>query len=441
MDKIWLVIKREYLARVKKKSFLLATLLTPLIFPALMGVIVWLAVEERGSQALRIIEVVDENDLFFLESSEQYAFSFSDATLEEGKKLVQDGDRYGFLYIPKIDLTDPQGVVYYGEDNPNMNFIMRLENRLRKKIEEQRLLQSGIDPKIISEIRTDISIRSIRLDDEGTESVSNAAVNYGIGFVAGILIYMFIFIYGNQIMQGVIEEKSNRIIEILVSSIKPFQLMMGKIIGVAGVGLTQFLIWIILIGGLTTLVTGYLGMQLPQEQAMELAAQDMPTEEFSEAVPVNSDVAEILQVINGIDFFTITLSFVFYFLGGYLLYGALFAAIGSAVDAPSEAQQFMFPVTIPLLVAYMGLFVFVLNDPNSTTSFWLSIIPLSSPIGMMGRVSYGVPWYELLLSMGLLVLGFLATTWIAAKIYRIGILMHGTKPSYKLLWKWIKSSE
>ncbi len=441
MDKIWLVIKREYLARVKKRSFLLATLLTPLIFPALMGIIVWVALEERDSQALRIIEVVDENKLFFLESSEQYAFSFSDVSPEEGKKLVQEGDRYGFLLIPKIDLADPQGIVYYGEDNPNMNFIMRLENRLKKKIEEQRLVRSGIDPKVISEVRTDVSIRSIRLDDEGTESVSNATVNYAIGFVAGILIYMFIFIYGNQIMQGVIEEKSNRIIEILVSSIKPFQLMMGKIIGVAGVGLTQFLIWVVLIGGLTTLVTGYLGMQLPQEQAMELAVQDMPTEEFTEAVPMDSDVAEILQVINGIDFFTITMSFIFYFLGGYLLYGALFAAIGSAVDAPSEAQQFMFPVTIPLLVAYMGLFVFVLNDPNSTTSFWLSIIPLSSPIGMMGRVSYGVPWYELLLSMGLLVLGFLATTWVAAKIYRIGILMHGTKPSYKLLWKWIKSSE
>ncbi len=441
MDKIWLVIKREYLSRVKKKSFLLATILTPLIFPALMGIFVWVALEERDNQALRIIEVVDENKLFFLESSEQYAFSFSDRSLEEGKQLVQEGDRYGFLYIPKINLEDPKGIVYYGEGNPNMNFILRLENRLKKRIEDQRLLRSGIDPKVISSVRTDVSIRSIRLDDGGGENLSNAAVNYGIGFVAGILIYMFIFIYGNQIMQGVIEEKSNRIIEILVSSIKPFQLMMGKIIGVAGVGLTQFLIWIILIGGLTTMVTGYLGMQMPQEQAMELASQDLPTGEIAEAMPVDSDLMEILQVIEGIDFFTIVISFIFYFLGGYLLYGALFAAIGAAVDAPSEAQQFMFPVTIPLLVAYMGLFVFVLNDPDSTTSFWLSIIPLSSPIGMMGRVSYGVPWFELLLSMGLLILGFLATTWLAAKIYRIGILMHGTKPSYKLMWKWIRSKE
>lgn len=436
MNKVWLVIKREYTSRVKKKSFLLATVLTPLIFPALMALFVWIAVEEKENQSLRIIEVVDENKLFFLESSDQYAFSFSDAEVEEAKSLVQEGDRYGFLYIPKINLEDPEGIMYYGEENPNMQFISDLEGNLRKRIEEQRMINSGIDPKIINEVRTKVKIRSITLDDEGTETVSDATVNYGIGFLSGILIYMFIFIYGNQIMQGVIEEKSNRIIEILVSSIRPFQLMMGKIIGVAGVGLTQLLIWLVLLGTLTTLVTGYLGMQMPQQQAMEMANPDL-----SQSMNSGSEVAEILQVISGIDFIGISLSFLFFFLGGYLLYGALFAAIGSAVDAPSEAQQFMFPVTIPLLVAYMGLFVFVLNDPNSTTSFWLSIIPLTSPIAMMGRVSFGVPWYEMLLSMSLLIVGFLLTTWVAAKIYRIGILMHGTKPSYKLLWKWIKTSQ
>ncbi|HCX74232.1 MAG TPA: ABC transporter permease, partial [Algoriphagus sp.] len=270
-------------------------------------------------------------------------------------------------------------------------------------------------------------------NQKGEEKVSDATVNYAIGFLAGILIYMFIFIYGNQIMQGVIEEKSSRIVEILVSSLKPFQLMMGKIVGIAGVGLTQLLIWIILIGTLTTVVTGILGLQMPQEQAMELAQADMIQTD-------NSEFTEILQVIAGIDFISIISSFIFYFLGGYLLYGALFAGIGSAVDAPSDAQQFMLPVTVPLIVAYMGLFVFVLQDPNSTTSFWLSIIPLTSPIAMMGRVSYGVPFWELGLSMLLLILGFLATTWLAGKIYRIGILMHGTKPSYKTLWKWIKSS-
>ena len=433
MNKIWLVIQREYLARVKKKSFLLATLLTPLIFPAIMAIFVWIAVEEKENQSLRIIEVVDDNKLFFLESSEQYAFSFSDRNIDEAKELVKNGDRYGFLHIPSFDLKSPQGITFYGEENPNMNLMSYLESSLKKKIEDQRLYETGIDPKIITDIRTSVDIKSIMLDEQGGEKVSNATVNYAIGFVAGILIYMFIFIYGNQIMQGVIEEKSSRIVEILVSSLKPFQLMMGKIVGIAGVGLTQLLIWIVLIGGLTTIVTGYLGMQMPQQQAMEMAQAGM------EQVP-DSGVAEILQVINGIDFVTLVACFVFYFLGGYLLYGALFAGIGSAVETPSDAQQFMLPVTVPLIVSYMGLFVFILQDPNSTTSFWLSVIPLTSPIAMMGRVSYGVPFWELALSMSLLILGFLGTTWVAGKIYRIGILMHGTKPSYKTLWKWIKTN-
>lgn len=434
MDKIWLVIQREYLSRVKKKSFLLATLLTPLIFPAIMGIFVWIALEEKDNQSLRIIEVVDESNLFFLESSEQYAFSFSSRDPEEAKNLVKNGDRYGYLLIPEIDLKDPQGIVYYGNENPNMSLISYLESNLKKKIEEQRLFEAGIDPKIITEVRTSVDIKSITLDQKGGEKVSDATVNYAIGFLAGILIYMFIFIYGTQIMQGVIEEKSSRIVEILVSSLRPFQLMLGKIIGIAGVGLTQLLIWIVLIGTLTTLVTGYLGMQMPQEQAMELARVEMGSE-----LP-STEMGEILQVIQGIDFVSIVTTFVFYFLGGYLLYGALFAGIGSAVDAPSDAQQFMLPVTVPLIVAYMGLFVFVLQDPNSTTSFWLSVVPLTSPIAMMGRISYGVPFWELALSMSLLILGFLGTTWFAGRIYRIGILMHGTKPSYKTIWKWLKSS-
>jgi ABC-2 type transport system permease protein len=434
MDKIWLVIQREYVSRVKKKSFLLVTLLTPLIFPAIMGIFVWIALQEKENQSLRIIEVIDENKLFFLESSEQYAFSFSNTTVEEAKVLVQNGERYGFLLIPKMDLKSPAGITYYGEENPNMNLISYLENNLKKKIEEQRLFESGIDPKIINDVRTKVAIKSITLDDQGAETVSDATVNYAIGFLAGILIYMFIFIYGNQIMQGVIEEKSSRIVEILVSSLKPFQLMMGKILGIAAVGLTQLIIWIVLIGILTTVVAGFLGMQMPQQQAMEMASTDL-----GQSLP-NTQLGDILQMISGINVTELVLCFIFYFLGGYLMYGALFAGIGSAVDAPSDAQQFMLPVTIPLIVAYLGLFVFVLNDPNSTTSFWLSIIPLTSPIAMMGRVSYGVPGLELALSMGLLIIGFISTTWLAGKIYRIGILMHGTKPTYKTLWKWIKTN-
>ncbi len=436
MGKILLVIQREYLARVKKKSFLIATILTPLIFPAIMGVFVWIAVEEEGGQALRIIEVVDETDLFFLESSEQYAFTTSVDDPEVAKKMVQEGERYGFLHIPKIDLGNPRGIQLYGIENPSVTLIGYLESALKRKIEDQKLYAQGIDPKVLKEIRTEVSIQSITLGEEGEEKVNNANVNYAIGFLAGILIYIFIFVYGNQIMQGVIEEKSTRIVEILVSSLKPFQLMMGKIFGIGAVGLTQFLIWVVLIGSLSSIGMGVLGMQMPQQQAIE-----MTNPEFVQVTPDSSELADVMALINGIDFVMLVGSFIIYFLGGYLLYGALFAAIGSAVDSPTDAQQFMFPITIPLIVAYMGLFVFVLQDPNSTTSFWLSVVPLTSPIAMMGRISYGVPFWELALSMGLLVGGFLVTTWLAGKIYRIGILMHGTKPTYKTLWKWIKSSQ
>lgn len=436
MHKILLVIQREYLSRVKKKSFLIATLLTPLIFPAIMAIFVWIAVQEKENQSLRIIEVIDETDLFFMESSEQYAFTSSIKDIEEAKRMVQEGERYGFLYIPKIDVSNPKGIQFFGTENPSMNLMSYLEGALKRKIEDQRLFEKGIDPQILKEIRTSISIQSITLGEEGEEKLNDATVNYALGFVTGILIYIFIFVYGNQIMQGVIEEKSSRIVEILVSSLKPFQLMMGKIVGIGAVGLTQFLIWVVLIGTLSSIVMGVLGMQMPQQQAMEMA-----NPEFAQAAPEPGELATILEVIGGIDFVTLVVSFVVYFLGGYLLYGALFAAIGSAVDAPSDAQQFMFPITIPLIVAYMGLFVFVLQDPNSTTSFWLSVIPLTSPIAMMGRVSYGVPFWELGLSIGLLIGGFLFTTWLAGKIYRIGILMHGTKPTYKTLWKWIKTSQ
>jgi len=419
MNKVLLVIQREYLARVKKKSFLIATLLTPLIFPAIMAVFVWIAVEEKENQSLRVIEVVDETGLFFMESSEQYAFSSSGKSLEEAKALVTKEERYGVLYLPKMELSAPQG----------------LEGALKRKIEDQRLYAKGIDPTVLKEIRTEVKVQSLTLGEAGEEKITDSTVNYALGFLSGILIYLFIFIYGNQIMQGVIEEKSTRIVEILVSSLRPFQLMMGKIVGIGAVGLTQFLIWVLLISTLSTVVMGVLGMQMPQQQAMEMA-----NPELMDASPAPGQLGEILQVIQGIDFVSLVAAFVFYFLGGYLLYGALFAAVGAAVDAPSDAQQFMFPITIPLLVGYMGLFVFVLQDPSSSTSFWLSIIPLTSPIAMMGRISYGVPYWELGLSMGLLVLGFLGTTWLAAKIYRIGILMHGTKPSYKVLWKWLRSS-
>lgn len=435
MHKILLVVKREYLARVKKKSFLLATLITPLIFPAIMGVFLWIAFADSDAEdQLRIIEVVDENNNFFLESEDNYAFSNSGIDIETAKELVKSGSRFGFLHIPKINLEKPVGITYFSNENPSMAFIGTLESMLKRKIDELRLYNSGIDPKLISSLRTDVSIQAITLTPTGQETLSNATVNYAIGFVTGILIYTFIFVYGNQIMQGVIEEKSSRIIEILISSIKPFQLMMGKIIGIGAVGLTQFLIWIFLISAVSFLVMGLFGQQLPQQQAMEMA-----NPAHAQMMEGSGELGQIMETLSGINYLQLVLTFIFYFIGGYLLYGAFFAAIGAAVDTPADAQQFMFPVTIPLLIAYLGLFIFVLDDPNSNISFWLSVVPFTSPIAMMGRISYGVPFWDLALSMALLIGGFLLTTWIAGKIYRIGILVHGTKVGYRTLWRWFKT--
>jgi ABC-2 type transport system permease protein len=436
MNKIFLVIKREYLSRVKKKSFLLATLITPLIFPTIMGIFLWIAISDsQGGDALRIIEVIDENNDFFMESADNYAFSYSDKSIEEAKELVREESRYGLLHVPKIELENPVGISYYSLENPSRSFVGSLEATLKRKIEELRLYNSGIDPAVIAELKTNVSIQAVTLNPMGKETISNATINYAIGFVAGILIYTFIFVYGNQIMQGVIEEKSSRIIEILISSLRPFQLMMGKIIGIGAVGLTQFLIWILLISAVSSLIIGYFGLQMPQQQAMEMATPDS-----SQLLDGTGEIEQIFQVIQSINFIQLILTFIFYFIGGYMLYGAFFAAIGAAVDTPSDAQQFMFPVTIPLIIAYLGLFIFVLDDPNSNISFWLSVIPFTSPIAMMGRISYGVPFFDLALSIVLLISGFLFTTWLAGKIYRIGILVHGTKVGYRTLWRWFKTN-
>jgi ABC-2 type transport system permease protein len=248
---------------------------------------------------------------------------------------------------------------------------------------------------------------------------------------------MFVLIYGIQIMQGVIDEKSSKIVEVIVSSVKPFQLMMGKIIGIASVGLLQFTIWILIITFVSSSVLGYFGLKMPQEQIREEVTKQISTPEAKEAVAAqNTEVMEFLGMINDVNFTKIAVVFVFYFLGGYLLYGALFAAVGSAVDSIQESQQFQFPITLPLLIGYMSLFFVILRDPDSSMSFWLSIIPLTSPVAMVGRIAGEVPAWELALSMVLLVAGFILTTWIAGRIYRVGILMSGTKVSWKVLAKW-----
>jgi ABC-2 type transport system permease protein len=428
MNKVFLIIQREFLNRVQKKSFLVATILLPLIFPAIMGVLAYVAIQQKKNEQKEVIYYVDESGVFAPDTS-KFVFKKFDGPLEDAKKAFQTEETFGLLYVPKIDIRTPSGIALYTKSNPTPSDITNLEDMFENKIRDLKMARFDIDKKVLDSLKTNVSIETIKLSDSGKEESSNSGVLLGVGVIAGIMMYMFIFIYGAQIMQGIIEEKMSKVVEVIVSSVKPFQLMLGKIIGLASVGLLQFLIWIVLITTLSSVVLGYFGLEMPQQQMMnDMAAQSPEVQ--------NAEAMKFLKILGQIPFTYVIFNFLFYFLGGYLLYGALFAAVGSAVDSPAEAQQFMFPITIPMLISYFGLFTFIINDPDGSISVWLSIIPFTSPIAMMGRIAFGVPDWQLGLSMVLLVAGFILTTWVAARIYRVGILMHGTKVNYKVLAKW-----
>ena len=438
MNKIWLIIQREFLNRVQKKSFLITTILVPLIFPAIIGGLAYVAIKDAESAKADVVHVLDESKNFTFEDSKRFKFIPIDQTLEGAKKIYNATNDFALLYIPNFDINKPEGVLLYTKENPSIDKVGDLESLIETRIHDLKLQEYKIDAATLKSLRPQVSLKQFSLTDTGEEKSSNSGILYGLGFGLGILIYMFVLIYGIQIMQGVIDEKTSKIVEVIVSSVKPFQLMLGKILGIASVGLLQFTIWIILITVLSSGTLAYFGLKMPQKQMMEQMTQQMDKDpEMKEAMDQqNSKVGELLGNLSEIPFAKIAFVFVFYFLGGYLLYGALFAAVGSAVDSQQEAQQFQFPVTLPLLIGYMGLFMFILRDPHGSASFWLSVIPFTSPVAMVGRIAFGVPGWELALSMILLIGGFLLTTWIAGRIYRVGILMTGTKVSYKVLAKW-----
>ncbi|HNP06543.1 MAG TPA: ABC transporter permease [Cyclobacteriaceae bacterium] len=427
MNKIFLIIQREFLNRVQKKSFLIATILLPLIFPTIIAIMVYAAKEQEEGANSEVIHFVDESGLFNPEDIKRFELKRFNGNIEDAKTAFSNSDDFGLLHIPKINLSHPSGVTLYTKINPSPNDISDLESKIESQIKEAKMIKFNIDQRILDSLKTDISIRSINLSKSGQEKSSDSKVLFGIGMIGGILIYIFIFVYGAQIMQGVIEEKTSKVVEVIVSSVRPFQLMLGKILGLASVGLLQFLIWIVLITSVSSIVLGYFGFDMPQQEMMDQMATQPG---------YNSDFMDVMQTVNEMPVFFIVSSFIFYFLGGYLLYGALFAAVGSAVDSPAEAQQFIFPITIPMLISYFALFTFILDNPHSTISIWLSIIPFTSPIAMMGRIGFGVPPIQLVASIVCLIGGFVFTTWVASRIYRIGILMHGSKVSYKVLVKW-----
>lgn len=431
MNKIWLIVRREFLNRVQKKSFLFATILIPLIFPAIMAVLVYVAKKQNEHETKDVIYYVDESNTFVPDTT-RFKFRKFNGPLADAKTAFDHTKDYGLLYIPAFKLSDPSGITLYTKENASIDDINSIESLLETRIKDLKMQRMKIGQKLLDSLQTDVKIKTIQVTEGGKERSSNSIVMAGIGMVCGILMYMFIFIYGAQIMQGVIEEKTSKVVEVIVSSVRPFQLMMGKIIGLGSVGLLQFSIWIILMSTLTFGVLGYFGIESPQHQAMQQISPEMAAQQAAASTGMMSLFHEFFALPLGYILFC----FLFYFIGGYFLYGALFAAVGSAVDSPAETQQFMFPITIPLLISYLSLFMFILKAHDSPASVWLSIIPFTSPIAMMGRIAFGVPLWQVLLSMSLLIAGFVLTTWIAGRIYRVGILMHGTKVSYKVMAKW-----
>lgn len=438
MNKVWLIIQREFLNRVQKKSFLLTTILVPLIIPAIMGGLVYIMIKEAESAKADPVQVVDASGKVFFESNKNFTFIPLNISIEQAKNLYQSTEDFALLYIPPFDLQKPEGFTIYTKENPSIEKVSELESELENRIRDLKLEQYKIDKETLKNLKTDISFKQINISETGEEKASNSGILYGLGFFLGILIYIFVLVYGIQIMQGVIDEKTSKIVEVIVSSVKPFQLMLGKILGIAAVGLTQFTIWILVITFLTSGVLTYFGLKMPQKQMMEQVQKKIGSnEEVQEAMEQqNNKVMQVMSNFSEVPFLKITFTFLFYFMGGYLMYGALFAAVGASVDSMQESQQFQFPITLPLLIGYFGLFMFVLRDPHGTVSFWLSIIPFTSPVAMVGRIAFNVPLWELLLSMALLVGGFILTVWVAGRIYRVGILMTGTKINWRVMVKY-----
>jgi ABC-2 type transport system permease protein len=441
MSKISLIIQREYLTRVKKKSFIVMTILGPVLMAALFIVPVYLS--QMGGDT-KTIQVVDETGLFIerFEDTEQLTFKPQLTDIETAKQHFPRSGDDALLYIPATELSVPTSAFLYFDKQPTMVMKSHISNTMRREVESLKLAASGLDPEIVKSIKSSVNLMTIKLHAGGKEEKKFSEVATIVGFASAFMIYIFIFMFGSQVLRGVIEEKTSRIVEVIVSSVKPFQLMMGKIVGVGMVGLTQFLLWIVLtllivVGFQTAFPSKF---KAPQTDKMlvtdsRIASPVQITEDTMQMD--DSMMAQVAEGVRSINFGTIIFSFLFFFIGGYLLYAALFAAIGGAVDSETDSQQFMFPITIPLIIAIV-MAQYVINEPNGAIAFWFSIIPLTSPVIMMIRIPFGVPFFDLALSATLLVLGFLGATWMAAKIYRTGILMYGKKVDYAELWKWLR---
>jgi len=409
MDKILLIIQREYITRVRKKSFIVMIFVVPGLILAMGGAIALIAKNSDELTDKEVVKVIDKSGVFAGKFKDQNNLKFETSTqsLADLKADLKKDESLSALEIP-VDYAKKNAVKIYSKKKPGITLTQKIQDEMNDIAVSAGMLKNHIDTALLHSIKSDISLDTVEITETG-DNKTNLGANIGIGIACAILIYLSLFIYGAQVMRGVIEEKTSRIIEVIISSVKPFQLMLGKIIGVGLVGLTQFSAWIIL-SIISTKIAGH---------AMS-----------------SGGMLGALAVLQTIPFGKVLICFIFYFLGGYLLYSALFAAVGSAVDSETETQQFMFPITLPLLFTYILSVSILFRAPDSTLAVWLSIIPFTSPVAMMLRMPFGVPDWQLALSMVLLVITFIFTTYVAARIYRVGVLMYGKKASYKELLKW-----
>lgn len=449
MNKIAVIIKREYYTRVRKKSFIVMTILAPILMAALIILPTFLMMSD-GGDFKKIAVVEDKSDLFkgVLKDRDDIDFEYvEDKTFDELKSSLNSSDYYGILWISPELVNTPNAVRLISKKQPPMSLLETIEGALKKEIERQKLLAFNIDSldDIMKAVETNVSIQTSTIDTTGEEKKTSTGISMVLTYGLGFLMYMLIFIFGSQVMRGVIEEKTSRVVEVIISSVKPYQLMMGKIIGIALVGLTQFLIWIVLMATTVTIVKNV----ILKDQDLAAITQNIPqsvmqnnlppdtVEAVSQISPDMIKYTEVFESAMNQPWLLIIVAFVFYFVTGYLLYSSIFAAIGSAVDSETETQQFMLPVTIPIILALM-VAMGTMSNPESQLAFWFSIIPLTSPIVMMARIPFGVPMWQLALSMVLMLGTFMAFVWMGAKVYRTGILMYGKKASWKEMWKWMR---
>jgi ABC-2 type transport system permease protein len=440
MSKIWLIAQREYLTRVRKKSFIIMSLIGPLLTVALFAVPILIA---KMSGDGKVVAVADAGGLFadkLPEAKDDISFVRVSPDLPTAKAEFDKAKYDALLYVPKLDISNPNGFQVFSRKGLGLSLESDIKRAANNAIEAQRLRQAGIDRAVLDNLKSNVDLQTVSLSEEGEKS-SSTGISTGFAYFFGFLIYIFIFIYGVQIMRGVMEEKTNRIVEVVISSVKPFELMMGKVTGIAAVAFTQLMLWIILSTGISSVMAGSISPdKIAEDRAARTTAVMRPTTSKDEAAKKENIVTQLFQAVDKADLNLPLLigCFLFYFLGGYLFYGALFGAIGSAVDSETDTQQFMMPVTMPLVLTFVVSQAILTTNPNGQVAFWMSIFPLTSPIAMMMRLPFGgVPAWQLLLSMALLIAGFVGAIWIAGRIYRVGILMYGKKVTYGELSKWL----